>query len=459
MADPLAQSAVPEPQAASESQAPSVQEQLVAVLREHRETARPVRLLLGTDEFIRHERRVGLTPEQIGGLRRDLESVGVELHVTVVSGAGSRAEPPFTDDAYAAAGALLVSVDEVARQPAFDVVHSLKEPTDYESTLPGPFLRIGALHLPTYPQGVCTMLGTKNFAAILDGAVIGNCSYRMSGGDRTPIVASMSRFAGAVSGRKVVQATTANQLPPGKIVVVGGGVAGKSAIAEMIRQTANLIVIEPWEPMRIKLAAELPALGVPADRIEIRPALDDEALEDAIGVVFAHRTGARAAEKVCDEIQIRRMKKGGVIADIAIDQGGSIRHDGYDEADSADVARRKYMSLFAGDYVYYGEVNMPREEPHLASIHHGIAVMPYITLLLAQCARLGGPVAVASRLLELTPRTYGHDEPFDLDLVSAMEQDLRNGIPLAVRDGRTVITDADVEADTVLRDWVRRCAG
>jgi hypothetical protein len=58
----------------------------------------------------------------------------------------------------------------------------------------------------------------------------------------------------------------------------------------------------------------------------------------------------------------------------------------------------------------------------------------------------------------LTPKTYGHDEPFDLDLVSAMEQDLRNGIPLAVQDGRAVITDADVEADTVLRDWVRRCA-
>jgi alanine dehydrogenase len=184
----------------------------------------------------------------------------------------------------------------------------------------------------------------------------------------------MSRFAGAVSGRKVVQGTTANHLPKGKIVVVGGGVAGKSAIAEMIRQMAHLIVIEPWEPMRVKLATELPVLGVPVDRFEIRPALGDEALEGAIGVVFAHRTGARAAEKVCDETQIRKMKKGGVIADIAIDQGGSIRHEGYDEADSADVARRKYLSLFEGDYVYYGEVNMPREEPHLASIHRGAAL-------------------------------------------------------------------------------------
>ena len=454
MADPLAQSASSET-----SPALSVQEQLVAALAAQDTESKRVRLLLGTDEFIRHERRVGLTPEQIYRLRQNLKAVGVELDVTVVAGAGARAEPPFTDDAYAAAGALVVTVDDIADQPAFDVVHALKEPTDYEAKLAGPFLRIGALHLPTYPHGVCEMLRTKNFAAILDGAVVGNCSYRISAGDRTPIVASMSRFAGAVSGRKVVQGTKANRLGPGPIVVVGGGVAGKAAIAEMTSQIDRLIVIEPWQPMRDKLHDELPALGVPADRFEVRPALDDKALEGAIGVVFAHRTGARAAEKVCDEAQIRRMKTGGVIADIAIDQGGSIRHDGYDEADSADAARKKYMELFAGDYVYYGEVNMPREEPHLASIHHGIAVLPYVTLLLAQCARLGGPEAVASRLLELSPRTYGPDELFDLDLVSAMEQDLRNGIPLAVRGGEAVITDADVESDTVLRDWVRRCAG
>lgn len=448
MADPLAQSAQY-----------AVQQKLVEALSQPSgESAQPVRLLLGTDEFIRHERRVGLTPEQIERLRHDLESVGVDLHVTVAAGAGARAEPPFSDDAYAAAGALVVSAGEVVNQPAFDVVHALKEPTEYEAKLPGPFLRIGALHLPTYPEGVCAMLRTKNFAAILDGAVVGNCSYRISGGDRTPIVASMSRFAGAVSGRKIVQGTTASRLDPGQIVVVGGGVAGKAAIAEMTSQIAHLIVIEPWEPMRKKLLDELPALGVPADRFEIRSALDDEALAGAIGVVFAHRTGARAAEKVCDEAQIRRMKTGGVIADIAIDQGGSIRHDGYDEADSADVARKKYMELFAGDYVYYGEVNMPREEPHLASIHHGIAVLPYVTLLLAQCARLGGAEAVASRLLERSPKAYVQDEPFDLDLISAMEQDLRNGIPLAVRGGEAVITDADVESDTVLRDWVRRCA-
>lgn len=446
---------------------PPVQRQLVEALKETAEEAAPespdgrrsVRFLLGTDEFIRHERRVALTPEQVDRLRRDLASVGVDLDVTVIAGAGERATPPFGDAEYERVGAKIVTAAAADDEAPYDVVHSLKEPTEYEAALPGPFLRIGALHLPTYPEGVCAMLRTRNFAAILDGAVVGNCSYRLSGGDRTPIVASMSRFAGAVSGRKVVQGSQEHGLGPGKVVVVGGGVAGRAAIGEMKRQAARLVVIEPWEPMRRKLEVELPALGFETGSFEIRPALDDDALEGAIGIVFAHRTGARAAEKVCDEAQIRLMAKGGVIADIAIDQGGSIRHAGYDESDSADVARRKYMDLFAGDQLYYGEVNMPREEPHLASIHHGIASMPYVTLLLAQCARLGGPEAVAARLLGLSPRTYGHDEPCDLDLVSAMEQDLRNGIPLAVVDGEVRITDADVEQDATLRDWVQRCAG
>lgn len=441
-------------------EARSMQEQVVAELKlRTAELQRThVRFLLGTDELIPRERRVAFSPSQLGQLRDDLGGLGITLDATVLAGAGARTDPEFADADYEAAGAVIAKADDTADLPPFDVVHCLKEPTAYEAQLRGPVLRIGALHLPTYPEGVCAMLGAKNFAAILDGAVIGNCSYRLTGGDRTPIVASMSRFAGAVSGRKVVEGARANGLEPGKVVVVGGGVAGKSAIREAAPMVARLVVIEPWEPMRRKLEVELPAMGFDAERFEIRETLGD-ALEGAIAVVFAHRTGARAAEKVCDEAQIRTMTSGGVVVDIAIDQGGSIRHDAYDESDPAHVARQKYVDLFRGDYFYYGEVNMPREEPHLASIHHGIASLPYVTYLLAEVARHGSAEGVASSLLRLRPKTYGQDEPFDLGLLDAVEQDLRNGIPLAVVDGEVKITDADVDADTVLRDWVERCVG
>lgn len=424
---------------------------------------RRVRFLLGTDEFIAKERRVAFTPKQVATLRHDLESLDLEPEIAVVRGAGERAgegrDGSFGDEAYGDAGAELLSLHGCTTAEPFDVVHSLKEPTAYESRLPGPFLRIGALHLATYPAGVCALLGAKNFAAILDGAVVGGCSYRLQGGDRTPIVASMSRFAGAVSGRKVVEGVEESGIGPGKVVVVGGGVAGQSAIREMRPQAARLVVIEPWEPMRRQLEVELPELGFPAGTFEIRAELEDDALDDAIGIVFAHRTGARAAEKVCDDEQIRRMKRGAVIADIAIDQGGSIRHPGFDEEDDAAEARRKYLELFADDFVYYGEVNMPREEPYEASIHHGRASLPYVTLLLALCAHLGGPEAVVRHLLERERRVYGPaDEIPETSLLEAMIQDLRNGVPLALVNGRVEVVDGEIEEDATLREWVRRCA-
>ena len=52
---------------------------------------RQIRFLLGTDELIRHERRVAMTPRHVEALRLDLESLGLEPRIFVVRGAGERA--------------------------------------------------------------------------------------------------------------------------------------------------------------------------------------------------------------------------------------------------------------------------------------------------------------------------------------------------------------------------------
>ncbi|MCG8456642.1 MAG: hypothetical protein MI919_10215, partial [Holophagales bacterium] len=251
------------------------------------------RLLLGTDEFIQHEARVALTPDHLERLGSDLRRLGIEAEMFVVSGAGERARPPFADRAYRDVGATVVSPGEAAALPAFDVVHALKEPTTYEATLTGPILRIGALHLASKPSGLCDLLRARRFAAIFDGATVGNCSYRLEDGDRTPIVGSMSRFAGAVAGRKLVEGIRANDLGPGRVVVVGGGIAGRSASRPVRPIASELVVIEPWEPMQRRLQRFLPEQGFSSFRI--LPSLHDSVLDGAIGLVFAHRSGAQAA--------------------------------------------------------------------------------------------------------------------------------------------------------------------
>lgn len=434
------------------------QDRLIAELKGTAFSRDEVTFLLGTDEKIHLEARVAMTPDHIERLDQDLRSLGLKPHLYVIAGAGDRAKPAFSDEDYEAAGAEVITMDEAAKLDGFDVVHALKEPTAYESTLPGRMLRIGALHLASKPPGVADLLSSGNFSAILDGGTVGNCSYRLVEGDRTPIVGSMSRFAGMVAGRKLIEGLERNGVPAGKMIVVGGGIAGRSAIREIGSKTDKLIVIEPWEPMRKRLKQSLPSFGF--EHFEIHPELTDELIEGAVGIVFAHRSGAKAAEKVCHYDQIRKMAKGAAISDIAIDQGGAIAHDGYVETDDAVAARDKYIELLGDDYAYYAEVNMPREEPHHASLTHGEASMPYVTLLLVLCAELGSPQAAAARLLELPVKIYSSgDDVEGLSLRDAVLQDLRNGVQLARLSGEVTITDEDIENDPNLSQWLRSSFG
>ena len=423
---------------------------------------REVNFLLGTDEFIHHERRVALVPRHLERLRTDLEACGIEVRLFVVRGAGGRAVGPaggpYDDGQYEAVGARIVTPEAAAEIERIDVFHALKEPTEYEAQLAGPFLRIGAVHLASKPPGLCRLFAAANFAAVIDGATVGNCSYRLHGGDRTPIVGSMSRFAGSLAGRKVVEGLDQRGIESGKIVVIGGGIAGWSALVELRGRASPLVVVDPWEPTRRRLESTLPEAGF--EDAEVVSELTEDLMEDAVGIVFAHRSGAKKAEKVCDyDRHIRRMRPGAAIADIAIDQGGSIAHDGYLEEDDAVASRDKYRELLEPEFFYYAEMNMPREEPFEASRMHGDSSLPYVTALLGLAAHFGGANEVVAHLLKKDVQRFRADEPVGgQSLLDCVAQDLRNGTQLAVLEGQITATDPDIAADTQLMEWVEGCA-
>jgi alanine dehydrogenase len=431
-------------------------------LRGPAKAKKEVSFLLGTDQNIHQERRTALVPEHLDRLRKTLAQAGIELRLHAVRGVGERARDAdgtnYPDEDYRAVGAEIVEQDAVHRLSDLDLLHALKEPTEYEANLPGPFLRLGAVHLASKPPGLCRLLGAANFAAVIDGATVGNCSYRLHGGDRTPIVGSMSRFAGSLAGRKVVEGLDAAGIASGKVVVVGGGIAGLSAIRELRGRAEPLVVVDPWPPTRERLHHSLPEEGFPG--AQVLADLTEDAMTDAVGIVFAHRAGAKKAEKVCSyERHIQRMRKGGAIADIAIDQGGSIDHAGFSEDDDVMVSREKYIKLLGEDYFYYAETNMPREEPYPASRMHGDSSLAYVTALLGLCAIEGSAAAAARELLFKPVKTYSSDEPLpDFTLFEAVCQDLRNGTQIATREGRVVVTDPDIAADPQLMAWVEGCS-
>ncbi len=200
-------------------------------------------------------------------------------------------------------------------------------------------------------------------------------------------------------------------------------------------------------------------LGV--ERFRVVETLDDELLDDAVGIVFAHRSGALAAEKVCTIDQIRRMKPGAGVADIAIDQGGSILHPDYVESDDAVTSRDKTEAVLGERYFYYAEVNMPREEPRDASEMHGDAILPYLEALLLHCAIEGGPAGALDRLRALDRHKITDATQTDAvagkSRFACLTQDLRNGLQISVVDDQIAIDDEDLRADAVLGAWLAGC--
>lgn len=420
-----------------------------------------VTFFLGTDVGIAHERRVAMTPNLLDRLGRGLRELGLVPRLLVAAGAGERAKglvlPGFADEEYRQVGAEIVEPKDVGSLGEVDVFHALKEPTEIESELPSGFLRIGALHLASKPPGVCRLLATKNFSALIDGGTVGNCAFLELGGDRTPIVASMSRFAGALAGLKLLEGLRRNHLEGGRVVIVGGGIAGMSAIGKLDDQRAELVVVDPYPPTQERLGRELAAAGFTSVRLVSE--LTGDLLDGAVGIIFAHRSGAKAAEKVCNLEQIRRMRKGGAIIDIAIDQGGSIAHPDYREEDDAVTAREKYHQLLT-DYFYYAETNMPRDAPREASEVHGEASLPYVAMLLALSAIHGGPQAAAEEISRREPRVFTRREELDgLGVFDALVQDLRNGVQLTAAAGAVKIAHPDIAKDAVLSSWIANCAG
>src|SRR5262249_3973386 len=76
-------------------------------------------------------------------------------------------------------GGTIVAEGKVAGVgPEADVVHGLKEPTLYESTIPGRCIRIGALHLGDFhaESGLAAMLKKGNFSGVVDGSYMGGHS-------------------------------------------------------------------------------------------------------------------------------------------------------------------------------------------------------------------------------------------------------------------------------------------
>ena len=273
-------------------------------------------MLVGVPKEIKnHEYRVGLTPPSV----RELTSRGIE--VVVQQGAGEQIG--LSDEQYTAAGATLAgSARDVFGRA--DMIVKVKEPQPQECAM----LREGQilytyLHLAPDPE--------QTAALVKSGAVCIAYETITGPGGGLPLLAPMSE----VAGRMAIQAGAAHLektrggmglllggvpgVAAGHVVIIGAGVVGTNALQMAVGTGARVTVLDKnvdrLRQLDLVYGNRISTLYSNAHAIE-------EAVLDADLVIGGVLVPGAAAPKLVTRDMISRMKKGAVVVDVAIDQGG-----------------------------------------------------------------------------------------------------------------------------------------
>ncbi len=343
-------------------------------------------------EIKRNEYRVALTPPGVQAL------VQAGHEVLVEAGAGDASG--FPDEAYARSGAEIVATAREVFARA-DMVVKVKEPLppEYDLLRPGQIL-FTYLHLAAEPELTRALLERQVTAVAYETVQLPNGSL--------PLLTPMSEIAGRMAvqvgahflehpqgGRGVLLAGVPG-VPPGDVVILGGGVVGTNAARLAVGLGARVTVLDV-NPERLRALDDL--FGGQVTTLMSNPANIAAAVRRAdllIGAVLI--PGARAPHLVTEEM-VRTMKRGAVIVDVAIDQGGSVA--------TCDRATTHEDPIYVKHgVVHYAVANMPGAVPRTATFALTNATLPYVLRL----ADLGFPAAVAQdRALALGVNTYrGH---------------------------------------------------
>jgi alanine dehydrogenase len=312
------------------------------------------------------ENRVGLTPESV----REVVAHGHEVVVEHNAGQGIG-----MDDAdYQRAGATVAASADTLYSSC-ELIVKVKEPQAAERAM----LRQGQvlftyLHLAPDPEQAADLLET--------GAVCIAYETVTSPSGGLPLLAPMSE----VAGRMAVQAGAyylekphgglgvllggVPGVDPAKVVVLGGGVVGTHAIDIALGMGADVWVLDRSVDVLRRLWAQF---GRPLNTVfSTRDAIERHvtAADLVIGGVLI--PGAEAPKLVTREL-VSRMKKGSVVVDVAIDQGGC-----FETSRPTTHAEPVYV---VDGVTHYCVANMPGGVPRTSTFALNNATLPFVLAL------------------------------------------------------------------------------
>ena len=316
-----------------------------------------------------HEYRVGLTP----GAVREFAAAGHMVIVQQGAGAGINAD----DNAYRGAGATMVGTAEEIFAGA-EMIIKVKEPqmAEWAQLREGQIL-FTYLHLAPDPEQAHGLLAS-GCTAIAYETVTDD-----QGG--LPLLAPMSEVAGRlaieaagaslrrhVGGRGVLLGGVPG-VQPARVVILGGGVVGTHAARMAVGLGAEVTIIDRSLP-RLRALDESFG-GRVRTRFSTQAAIEEE-VQGADAVIGAVLIPGASAPKLVTVSMLREMKRGAVLVDIAIDQGGCF--------ETSHATTHSAPTYEVDGVVHYCVANMPGAVPMTSSHALSHATLPFGLALAAK---------------------------------------------------------------------------
>ena len=321
-------------------------------------------MIIGVPKEIKdHETRVGLVPSGVTALREAGHEVLVETH----AGEGSS----LTDQEYVEAGATVLPTASDVWQRA-DLVVKVKEPqkAEYDHFRPGLIL-FTYLHLAPLPE-----LTEKLVAAKVSGVAYETIRERDGS---LPLLTPMSEVAGRMSvqvGAQYLERPSGGRgillggvpgVAPANVVILGGGIVGINAAKIAIGMGAHVAIIDRnlnrLRELDDIFNGQIVTLASNAWTIT-------ENLKTADLVVGAVLIPGASAPRLVRREMISKMKRGAVVVDVAIDQGGCF--------ETSHATTHTEPIYFVDGVLHYCVSNMPAAVPHTSTLALTNATFPYL---------------------------------------------------------------------------------
>jgi alanine dehydrogenase len=335
------------------------------------------------------EYRVAITPDGV----RELVQRGISILIQ----AGAGEESSITDDEFKRAGASIVPTAEDTWSAA-DLVCKVKEPQPEELAMMRPGLVLFTyLHLAAYPEVAKGLVAQQVAGVAYETVQLEDLSL--------PLLAPMSEVAGRLAtqvgayylqkenGGRGVLLGGAPGVRPARVVVVGAGNVGWNSAWIAAGMEAEVLLLDK-NLDRLRWVDQIHRgriMTIASNRGSVERAVLDADL--VIGAVLV--PGGRAPVVITEDM-IRTMKRGAVIVDVAIDQGGCV--EGIHETTHTDPVYDRH------GVVHYAVGNIPGAVPHTSTYALTNATLPYLIELaergLAEACRRDPALALGVNTLD-----------------------------------------------------------